>query len=39
MPYERLQSLFETMFNVRISQGTLANIVREMLENPALPLP
>ena len=32
MPYERLQSLFETMFNVRISQGTLANIVREMLE-------
>lgn len=32
MPYERLQSLFETMFNVRISQGTLANIVREMLD-------
>lgn len=32
MPYERLQSLFATMFNVSISQGTLANIVREMLE-------
>ena len=32
MPYERLQSLFETMFNVRISQGTLANIVHEMLD-------
>lgn len=32
MLYEGLQSLFETMFNVRISQGTLANIVREMLE-------
>lgn len=32
MPYERLQSLFSTMFNVSISQGTLANIVREMLE-------
>lgn len=40
MPYERLQSLFETMFNVRISQGTLANIVREMLEKsqPAIQL-
>ena len=40
MPYERLQSLFETMFNVRISQGTLANIVREMLEKsrPAIEL-
>ena len=40
MPYERLQSLFETMFNVRISQGTLANIVREMLERsrPAIAL-
>lgn len=40
MPYERLQSLFETMFNVRISQGTLANIVREMLEKarPAIDL-
>lgn len=31
MPYERLQVLFKTMFNVSISQGTLANIVREML--------
>lgn len=40
MPYERLQSLFETMFNVRISQGTLANIVREMLDKsrPAIGL-
>ena len=40
MPYERLQSLFETMFNVRISQGTLAYIVREMLEKsrPAIAL-
>lgn len=40
MPYERLQSLFETMFNVRISQGTLANIVREILEKsrPAIDL-
>lgn len=40
MPYERLQSLFETMFNVRISQGTPANIVREMLEKsrPAIEL-
>lgn len=40
MPYERLQSLFETMFNVRISQGTLANIIREMLEKsrPAIDL-
>lgn len=32
MPYERLQSLFATMFNVSISQGKLANIVREMLD-------
>lgn len=32
MPYERLQSLFATMFNVTISQGSLANIVREMLD-------
>ena len=32
MPYEQLQSLFATMFNVSISQGTLANIVREMLD-------
>lgn len=40
MPYERLQSLFETMFNVRVSQGTLANIVREMLDKsrPAIEL-
>lgn len=40
MPYERLQSLFSTMFNVAISQGTLANIVREMLEKsrPAIDL-
>lgn len=40
MPYERLQSLFETMFNVRISQGTLVNIVREMLDRsrPAIKL-
>ena len=40
MPYERLQSLFKTMFNVRISQGTLANIVREMLDKsrPAIDL-
>lgn len=40
MPYERLQSLFDTMFNVRISQGTLADIVREMLEKsrPAIDL-
>ena len=40
LPYERLQSLFETMFNVRISQGTLANIVREMLDKsrPAIDL-
>lgn len=32
MPYERLQSLFATKFNVNISQGILANIVREMLD-------
>ena len=40
MPYERLQSFFETMFNVRISQGTLANIIRDMLEKsrPAIAL-
>lgn len=40
MPYERLQSLFATMFNVSISQGTLANIVRGMLEKskPAIEL-
>ncbi len=40
MPYERLQSLFETMFNVRISQGTPANIIREILEKarPAIDL-
>lgn len=40
MPYERLQSLFATMFNVSISQGTLANIVREMLDKsrPAIEL-
>ena len=40
MPYERLQSLFGTMFHVSISQGTLANIVREMLEKsrPAIGL-
>ena len=40
MPYERLQSLFATMFNVSISQGTLVNIVREMLDKsrPAIEL-
>ena len=40
MPYERLQSLFATMFNVSISQGTLVNIVREMLDEsrPAIEL-
>lgn len=40
MPYERLQSFFATMFNVRISQGTLVNIVREMLDKsrPAIEL-
>lgn len=40
IPYERLQSLFSTMFNVSISQGTLANIVREMLDKskPAIDL-
>lgn len=40
MPYERLQSLFATMLNVTISQGTLANIVREMLDKskPAIAL-
>ena len=40
MPYGRLQSLLATMFNVSISQGTLANIVREMLDKsrPAIDL-
>ncbi|MCM1311421.1 MAG: IS66 family transposase [Roseburia sp.] len=40
MPYERLQSLFAAMFNVTISQGTLANIVREKLDKsrPAIAL-
>ncbi len=40
MPYERLQSLFATVFNVSISQGTLANIVKEMLDRskPAIAL-
>ena len=40
MPYERLQSLFATMFHVSISQGTLANIVREMFDKsrPAIEL-
>lgn len=40
MPYERLQSLFATLFNVSISQGTLVNIVREMLDKskPAIAL-
>lgn len=40
LPYERLQPLFATMFNVSISQGTLANIVREMLDKsrPAIEL-
>lgn len=40
MPYQRLQSLFRTLFNLDISQGTLANIVREMLDKsrPAIAL-
>ncbi|MCM1450709.1 MAG: transposase [Clostridium sp.] len=40
MPYERLQSLFATMFGIKISQDTLAKIVREMLEKskPAIDL-
>jgi len=40
MPYERLQSLFSTLFNISISQGTLANIVRGMLDKskPAISL-
>lgn len=40
MPYQRLQSLFRTLFNLDISQGTLANIVREMLDRsrPAIAL-
>jgi hypothetical protein len=32
VPYQRLQSLFSNLFNIEISQGTLANIIREMLE-------
>ena len=32
IPYERLQSMFATLFNLEISQGTLANITEEMLE-------
>lgn len=40
MPYERLQAMFGTIFNIKISQGTLANIVKEMLEKskPAIAL-
>lgn len=40
MPYERLQAMFDTIFNIKISQGTLANIVKEMLEKskPAIAL-
>lgn len=40
VPYERLQSMFDTVFNIKISQGTLANIVKEMLEKskPAIAL-
>lgn len=40
MPYERLQAMFDTVFNIRISQGTLVNIVKEMLEKsrPAIAL-
>lgn len=40
MPYQRLQSLFRILFNLDISQGTLANIVREMLykSRPAIAL-
>ena len=36
VPYERLQSMFDTVFNIKISQGTLANIVKEMLEKSKL---
>ncbi|MDR2915091.1 MAG: IS66 family transposase [Tannerella sp.] len=32
VPYQRLQSLFSNLFNIEISQGTLANIIREMLD-------
>lgn len=40
MPYERLQSLFSDMFNLTISQGSLVNIVKDMLEKskPAIAL-
>lgn len=40
MPYERLQAMFDTVFNIKISQGTLVNIVKEMLEKskPAIAL-
>lgn len=40
MPYERLQSLFADMFHLSISQGTLVNIVKEMMEKskPAIDL-
>lgn len=40
IPYERLQSMFATLFNLDISQGTLANITEEMLEKskPAIDL-
>ena len=40
IPYERLQSMFATLFNLEISQGTLANIIGEMLEKsrPAIDL-
>ena len=39
-PYERLQAMFDTVFNISISQGTLVNIVKEMLEKsrPAIAL-
>jgi hypothetical protein len=32
VPYQRLQCLFSDLFNIEISQGTLANIIREMLD-------
>lgn len=40
MPYERLQSLLATIFNVSVSQRILVNIVREMLDKsrPAIEL-
>ena len=40
LPYERLQAMFGTVFNISISQGTLVNIVREILEKskPAIAL-